>query len=74
MSSSDSKDFLRVPMLEAGGANWVVYKDRLRWAADARGYLGHLEGKKIAPISPTIPDDADSATKKTYIQEMTTRK
>ncbi|KAI0341105.1 hypothetical protein BDW22DRAFT_1304602, partial [Trametopsis cervina] len=74
MSSSDlSKDFLRVPTLEAGGANWVIYKDRLRWAADARGFLGHLDGRKLEPISPTTPEEgADAATKKRYREDMKT--
>ncbi|KAJ2994796.1 hypothetical protein NUW54_g7492 [Trametes sanguinea] len=43
-------DFVRVPRLEVGGANWVLYKDRLLWAADAKGVLGHLDG-----TFPTVP-------------------
>lgn len=33
-----------VPKLKLGGANWVLYKARLMWAADAKGYAGYLNG------------------------------
>ncbi|KAI0665686.1 hypothetical protein C8Q78DRAFT_986026 [Trametes maxima] len=36
-------DSVRVPKLELGGSNWVLYKDWLLWAADAKGYQGHLD-------------------------------
>ena len=42
MSSKFSKlgdDLMRVPKLEVGGTNWVVYKDRFLWSIDACGHL-----------------------------------
>lgn len=48
-------DYLRVPRLDVLGSNWIIYKDRLRFAADARGYLAHLDNSKKAPVHPTEP-------------------
>ena len=48
MTSKD--DTLRVPKLHADGSNWVTYRDRLRWALDARGILNHLETNIPEPI------------------------
>ena len=45
-------DSVRVPRLELSGANWVLYKDRLLWAADAKGCRGHLDGTAQEPIAP----------------------
>ncbi|KAI0674385.1 hypothetical protein C8Q78DRAFT_928522, partial [Trametes maxima] len=42
-------DSVRVPKLELGGSNWVLYKDRLLWAADAKGYRDHLDGTATEP-------------------------
>ncbi|KAI0365545.1 hypothetical protein BV20DRAFT_954126, partial [Pilatotrama ljubarskyi] len=55
MSSNNVKlgdDSVRVPKLELGGSNWVLYKDRLLWAADAKGYRGHLDGTVTEPVAP----------------------
>ncbi|RDX47714.1 hypothetical protein OH76DRAFT_1316774, partial [Lentinus brumalis] len=43
---------VRVPKLEANGANWVLYKARLTWAADAKGLAGHLDGTSLKPAAP----------------------
>ncbi|KAH7917351.1 hypothetical protein BV22DRAFT_1026512, partial [Leucogyrophana mollusca] len=51
-------DFLRVPKLVADGSNWVIYKDRLQWSANARGLLGHVNGKKPKPVNPAEGKDA----------------
>ncbi|KAI8972912.1 hypothetical protein BD414DRAFT_469134 [Trametes punicea] len=45
-------DAVHVPRLKLGGSNWVLYKDRLLWAADAKGYRGHLDGLAREPIAP----------------------
>lgn len=37
-----------VPKLKLGGANWVLYKAWLMWAANAKGYAGNLIGDNIA--------------------------
>ncbi|PSR87021.1 hypothetical protein PHLCEN_2v5279 [Hermanssonia centrifuga] len=57
MSSTDKlgEDYLRVPRLDVSGSNWIIYKDRLQFAADARGYLDHLDGSKTSPIAPVSP-------------------
>ena len=60
------EEFFKVPKLLANGSNWVTYKDRLRWALNARGVLNHLD--KVVPepevlvatdLSPT--DDSAAA-------------
>ncbi|OSD00474.1 hypothetical protein PYCCODRAFT_1371095, partial [Trametes coccinea BRFM310] len=55
-------DFVRVPRLEVGGANWVLYKDRLLWAADAKGVLGHLDGTSKEPEPPRQTGQAAAGT------------
>ena len=37
-------DLMKVPRLEAGSTNWVVYKDRFLWSVDAWGLLEHVDG------------------------------
>jgi len=46
---------MKVPRLEAGGANWVVYKDRFLWAVDARGLLEHVDGSEREPVCSVNP-------------------
>ncbi|KAI0697398.1 hypothetical protein C8T65DRAFT_561607, partial [Cerioporus squamosus] len=48
-----SDDSVRVPKLEVGGGNWVLYKARLVWAADAKGVAGHLDGTSKEPVAPS---------------------
>ena len=48
-----SDDSIRVPKL--GPNNWVIYKTRLAWAANSKGYAGHLDGTATDPIAPTAP-------------------
>ncbi|TBU36050.1 hypothetical protein BD309DRAFT_825181, partial [Dichomitus squalens] len=48
-------DYVRVPKLDVGGSNWVLYKERLTWAADAKGLVGHLDGTSIEPVAPPSP-------------------
>lgn len=62
MASVKLDDFFRVPKLEVDGSNWVVYKDRLQWAADARGYLFHLDGTHSVPTAPPAPADPAAPT------------
>jgi hypothetical protein len=45
-------DFLRIPKLEVTGTNWVIYKDRFKWAVDARGLSEHLEVNSAPPPDP----------------------
>ena len=58
MSSTKLDDFFKVPRLEVDGTNWVIYKDHLQWAADACGYLSHLNGNQTVPTAPAIADPA----------------
>ncbi len=58
MSSKFAKlgdDLMKVPKLEAGGRNWVVYKDRFLWSVDARGLLERVDGSEREPVCPVKP-------------------
>ncbi|KAI0366347.1 hypothetical protein BV20DRAFT_952548 [Pilatotrama ljubarskyi] len=50
-----TNDFVQVPKLEVGHMNWVLYKDWLLWATDAKGVLGHLNrtSKELAREAKT---------------------
>lgn len=54
MSIKLGDDHVRVPKLDVGGTNWVLYKERLTWAADAKGLAGHLDGTSIQPVAPPM--------------------
>jgi hypothetical protein len=43
-------DLMKVPRLEVGGANWVVYKDRFLSLVDAQGLLEHVDGSEREPV------------------------
>ena len=47
-------DLMKVPMLDAGGKNWVIYKDRLLWSIDACGLVGHVDGSSTEPARPVL--------------------
>ena len=53
-----NEDAIRVPKLSS--TNWVIYKTRMAWAADAKGYAGHLDGTAVAPTPP--PASAGTTT------------
>ena len=66
MSSSFSKlgdDLMKVPKLEVGGANWVIYKDQFLWSIDARGLVEHMDGLESEPECPVQPADKLPLTK-----------
>ena len=46
---------MKVPKLEAGGTNWVIYKDRLLQSINARGLLDHVDGSREEPKCPVRP-------------------
>ena len=54
MSIKLGDDHVRVPKLDVGGVNWVLYKERLTWAADAKGLAGHLDGTSVQPGAPLM--------------------
>src|SRR5260221_49694 len=51
-------DLMKVPKLDAGGSNWVIYKDRFMWAIDARGLLDKVDGSIREPTKPTPKEKA----------------
>ncbi|EJF59986.1 hypothetical protein DICSQDRAFT_63888, partial [Dichomitus squalens LYAD-421 SS1] len=55
-------DVIRVPKLDVSGTNWVLYKERLTWAADAKGLAGHLDGAVQEPNAPPSPATLASVT------------
>jgi hypothetical protein len=63
-------DLMKVPRLEAGGVNWVVYKDRFLWSVDARGLLEHVDGSErepVCPVKPRMVPRKDSERKETEV-------
>jgi hypothetical protein len=46
---------MRVPKLEVGGTNWVVYKDRFLWSIDACSLLEHVDGSEQEPVCLVKP-------------------
>ncbi|KAI0729275.1 hypothetical protein C8Q72DRAFT_778433 [Fomitopsis betulina] len=56
-------DSVRVPKLELRGSNRVLYKDHLLWAADAKGYRGHLNGMVTEPVAPQAQAAMETAAK-----------
>ena len=72
MSTTEAKEdsYLRVPKLNATGTNWVIFKDRLRFAADARGYLDHIDSADSAPVEPVLAEDATTAQTRAHTEAM----
>src|SRR5277367_5246867 len=56
--------FARIPKLEADGSNWVIFKDRFLYAAEAASLKDHVDGTRAAPVAPSgsstkpLPEDA----------------
>jgi len=66
MLSSFSKlgdDLMKVPKLDVGGANWVIYKNRFLWSIDARGLVEHVDGSESEPECPVQPTDKTPLSK-----------
>jgi len=67
------EEFFKVPKLLADGSNWVTYKDRLRWALNARGVLNHIDkvviepevlvATELSPIDDSAAGDPSGGTK-----------
>ena len=65
---------MKVPKLEAGGANWVIYKDRFLWSIDARILLEHIDGSEREPIclvKPSYTSKVDTSGNDTGIMVQT---
>ena len=68
------EEFFKVPKLSTDGSNWVTFKDRFRWAIDARGMLDQLENVVDEPTEPTVSKGtsesapADSQGGNTHVQ------
>ena len=70
-------DLMKVPRLEAGGTNWVVYKDCFLWTVDARGLLEHVDGSKREPVCPVKPRmvprrDSEGKDTRNFVQDANT--
>ena len=48
-------DLMKVPKLEAGSTNWVVYKGRFLWSVDVHRLLEHVDGSEREPVCPVKP-------------------
>ncbi|KZV98066.1 hypothetical protein EXIGLDRAFT_607369, partial [Exidia glandulosa HHB12029] len=65
-----------IPRLQPGGANWVVYKDRmLQYLLSQPGYRKHLTGRVKSPVAPVAPaadleDDEKPAAQAKYETEL----
>jgi hypothetical protein len=58
MSSNFSKlgeYFVRLPKCNSDGTNWIIYRNRFGFAADAAGLGDHLDLIKHEPIKPIAP-------------------
>ena len=58
MSSMNGKVlefFAKIPKLETDGLNWVIFKDRFLYAADAASLKEHIDGTGAAPRPVTFP-------------------
>ncbi|TBU34368.1 hypothetical protein BD311DRAFT_618953, partial [Dichomitus squalens] len=67
-------DVVRVPKLDVSGTNWVLYKERLTWAADAKGLAGHLDGTVQEPNAPPSPATPASVAQTAPATELATWK
>jgi hypothetical protein len=47
-------DLMKVPKLDVGGANWVVYKDRFLWSINAHGLLEHVDSSEREQECPVV--------------------
>ena len=68
------EEFFKVPKLSTDGSNWVTFKDRFRWAIDARGMLDQLKNVIDELTEPTVSEGtsesapADSQGGNTHVQ------
>jgi hypothetical protein len=72
------EDFLKVPLLDAAGKDWPLWKGRLELSLSVRDLLGHLDGTTPKPKNPAdgkpdgwSPSTADELKEmKTYEKEI----
>jgi len=58
MTSFSKEDLLpKIPALKADGSNWLTFKNRVEWAAEAKGLVEYLEGTKPRPTDPSKDQD-----------------
>ena len=48
-SVAEINSFSSVPKLETNGANWMIFRIRLKWALEEKRVFGHLDGTTIKP-------------------------
>jgi transposase InsO family protein len=56
--------FLRLPKLSIDGTNWIVFRDRFSFAADAAGLARHINGSGKAPAVLAALSTTPSKTEK----------
>ena len=47
--------FVRLPKCNSDGSNYIMYRDRFKYAVDAAGLGDHIDPKKSAPREPIEP-------------------
>jgi hypothetical protein len=47
-------DLMKVPKLDIGGTNWVVYKDRFLWSINVHSLLEHVDSSEGEPECPVV--------------------
>jgi len=58
MTSFLKEDLLpKIPALKADGSNWLTFKNRIEWAAEAKGLVEYLEGTTPRPTDPSEDQD-----------------
>ncbi|KAK0472833.1 hypothetical protein IW261DRAFT_1314611, partial [Armillaria novae-zelandiae] len=60
-----SEYFICLPHCKADGINWIFYRDRLVFAAEAAGLGDHLEKDHKAPDPPVPADPQNPTTEET---------
>ena len=60
-SDNTCEDMYTVPKLEPNGHNWIIFKNRIKWALAARGVVSHLDATKAPkPAPPADPKQMDA--------------
>ena len=59
MSGITKEDLLpKILTLKADRSNWLMFKNRVEWATEAKGLVEYLEGTKTKPANPSEGKDA----------------
>jgi len=80
MTSFLKEDLLpTILALKADGSNWLTFKNRVEWAAEAKGLIEYLEGTKPRPTNPSedqeppwVPSKAEALAVAKYPEKYAT--